>query len=346
MGIRFACPACGHELTFASELKGTMRPCTQCGADLLVWPVETASATVPAEPTESFVPVGQSRPQIMVPTHVEYRPARGRLRWVAWSGLAVAVVAALVVVLRYGASREFGLPASVSQRSREQAEVRLGELDGGATLDYVLQGGGVPPGLAVQVAGALDERLLVIESARGSLGRVGAGRIAVYALLISGGDAAIQAHGQFRGQARMMLSELGASDQYNPTTFSEQWDALRQLQRQSMPGKALVVLLDPFKYARFYRRSLRPEAGRVIGAVEVRDTFELLPASEPVLMWQGSRQLDRCKRVLREVAAAPSALGRVEMTIESIPFRGHVAVAFAGSELAANLQIVGMCRQK
>ena len=49
MGIRFACPACGHELTFASELKGAMRPCTQCGADLLVWPVGTASATVPAE---------------------------------------------------------------------------------------------------------------------------------------------------------------------------------------------------------------------------------------------------------------------------------------------------------
>ena len=128
--------------------------------------------------------------------------------------------------------------------------------------------------------------------------------------------------------------------------FSEQWDALRHLQRQTTPGKAMVVLLDPLKHPSLYRQNLRPEATRAMGSLQIRDTFELLPVSEPVLMWQGSRQLDRCKRVLGQVASASSGLGQTEMTIESIPFRGHVAAAFAGSALAADLEIVGMFRQK
>jgi hypothetical protein len=238
------------------------------------------------------------------------------------------------------------LPDSVSQRAVAQAEARLAGLDAATTLDYLLEGGGVPTGLPVTVAGALDERVLVIESQR-ALGRgAGSGRIGVYALLVSADDPAAEAHGQFRSQARTMLRQLGVSEEYSPMAFSEQWESLRQLQRQTMPGKAMVVLLDPMKHPGLYRQNLRPEAARSIGPLRIRDTFELLPASDPVLMWQGSRQLDRCKRVLGQAASASSGLGRTEMTIESIPFRGHVAAAFAGSELAADLEIVGMFRQK
>ena len=346
MSIRFACPVCGKGLTFASELKGTTRPCPQCGADLLVWPVATTNRTVPPETAELSVPVERSLRPIEVPTHVAYRPARGGRRWLAWSGLAAAAMAALVVLLTYGMGGRANLPGSVSQRARTQAEARLAGLDAEAALDYLLEGAGVPQGVAVQVAGVLDERLLVIESSRSVGRRVRPGRIAVYALLISRRDPAIEAHGQFGSQARTMVSQLDASEQYSPMAFSEQWDALRQLQRQTMPDKALVVLLDPLAHPSLYRQNLRPESGRVIGAVQVRDTFELLPASEPVLMWQGSRQLDRCKRVLQEAAASSSFFQQVDMTIESTPFRGHVAAAFAGSELAVNLEIVGMFRQK
>jgi hypothetical protein len=198
----------------------------------------------------------------------------------------------------------------------------------------------------VKVAGVLDERVLVIESQRSSVGGAASGRIGVYALLLSADDPAAEAHGQFRSQARTMLKQVGVSEQYSPTAFSEQWDALRQLQRRTMPGKAMVVLLDPMKHPGLYRQNLRPEGVRSIGPLRIRDTFELLPATEPVLMWQGSRQLDRCKKVLAQAASASSGLGQAEMTIESIPFRGHVAAAFGGSELAADLQIVGMFRQK
>ncbi|HUW81729.1 MAG TPA: hypothetical protein VMZ31_02890 [Phycisphaerae bacterium] len=347
MSIRFACPVCGRELTFADDLKGATRPCPQCGADLLVWPVDRADHDATPAPTESPAPLGQRVPQIIVPTHVEYRPARGGRRWFLWSGAAVAVIAVLVVFLVYGPRGErSNLPSSVSQRARAQAEARLAGLDAATALDYLLEGGGVPPGLPVKVAGVLDERVLVIESQRSSGRGAGPGRIGVYALLISARDPAIEAHGQFRNQARMMLRRLGVSEEYSPTAFSEQWDALRQLQGQTMPGKALVVLLDPLKHPGLYRQNLRPEATRAIGPLQIRDTFELLPASEPVLMWQGSRQLDRCKGVLGQVASASPGFGQTEMTIESIPFRGHVAAAFAGSELAANLQIVEMFRQK
>jgi len=347
MSIRFACPVCGRELTFADDLKGATRPCPQCRADLLVWPVEGESHIATALPTEFPAPLGQRVPQIIVPTHVEYRPARGGRRWLLWSGAAVAVIAVLVVFLVYGPrGQSSNLPSSVSQQAVAQAEARLAGLDAATALDYLLEGGGVPTGLGVKVAGVLDERLLVIESQRASARGAGSGRIGVYVLLISAGDPAIEAHGKFRNQARMMLRQLGVSEEYNPMAFSQQWDALRQLQRQTMPGKAMVVLLDPLKHPGLYRQNLRPEAARSMGSLRIRDTFELLPVSEPVLMWQGSRQLDRCKRVLGQVASASSGLGQAEMTIESIPFRGHVAAAFAGSELAGDLQIVGMFRQK
>ena len=347
MSIRFACPVCGQELTFADDLKGATRPCPHCGADLLVWPVEGETDAARPAPAELPPPLEHRAVQIVVPTHLEYRPPRGGRRWLLWSGAAVAVTAVLVVAVAYGPRMQrLDLPESVSQRAVEQAEARLAGLDAAATLDYLLEGEGVPTGLGVKVAGALDERVLVIESQRSSGRGAASGRIGVYALLIRTGDRAVEAHGQFRSQARTMLRQLDVSEGYSPMAFSEQWDALRQLQRQTMPRKAMVVLLDPMKHPGLYRQNLRPEAARSIGPLRIRDTFELLPASEPVLMWQGSRQLDRCKRVLAQVASASSALGQAEMTIESIPFRGHVAAAFAGSELAVDLQIVGMFRQK
>ncbi len=347
MSIRFVCPVCGQELTFADDLKGATRPCPHCGADLLVWPVERQSEPAGPTPGELPAPVEQHVSQIVVPTHVEYRATRGGRRWLLWSGAAAAVIAVLAVLIVYGPRmRRLDLPDGVSQRAVAQAEARLGGLDAAATLDYLLEGGGVPTGLPVKVAGLLDERVQVVESQRSSGRGAASGRVGVYALLLSAGDPAAEAHGQFRSQARTMLRQLDVSEEYSPMAFSEQWDALRQLQRQTMPRKAMVILLDPLKHPGLYRQNLRPEAARSIGPLRIRDTFELLPASEPVLMWQGSRQLDRCKRVLGQAASASLGLGEVEMMIESIAFRGHVAAAFTGSELAAELEIVGMFRQK